>query len=517
MRVRSLQACVTLGVSAAPTCVFLTFSFRDVNRVNQVQRQDLQNAQVTAKQRLQAGLPKPLWDFSTGIVNDILRGELASPLITSVAVWDMDGKLIAAAQRAENGAVESVGIDNGSTLMPQDDPRWLIVPLSHVEGQQSNDVGKVGVRFVEDYVSSGTADAVRRAIFVAVIMNAVLLAAIAYLLDRLVIQPLKQFVRALQDAAQGRLAARVAYTRNDELGGLALNLNQFFQRVTEMVGAVTNACTRLSQTATQTDDTAATLHQQLGIQQQDVSVLHDSARNMEDHTGAVAAKSLAASSAMDTIQNESRSGIERAQFATRSSQSLALAMTKTKTKTNGMMSELGTQVDAIGTILDEITGIAEQTNLLALNAAIEAARAGEQGRGFAIVADEVRTLSHRSRHATERIHEMIGQLQQRANDAITTISSGRTDAQDSANRTADATQSFERISQAIHHAAGLVHDIAQAARAQHNTLSEVETKARSLVASQHESVAASLSTAESGRRLRFLAEELDTTAKQFTV
>lgn len=513
MRVRSLQARVTLGVAAALTCVFLAFSFWDVSRVNQVLKQDLQNAQVAVKQRLQAGLPNPLWDFSTGIVNDILRGELASPLITSVAVWDMDGKLIAAAQRAENGAVESVGIDNGSTLMPQDDPRWLIVPLSHVEGQQSNDVGKVGVRFVEDYVSSGTADAVRRAIFVAVIMNAVLLAAIAYLLDRLVIQPLKQFVRALQDAAQGRLAARVAYTRNDELGGLALNLNQFFQRVTEMVGAVTNACTRLSQTATQTDDTAATLHQQLGIQQQDVSVLHDSARNMEDHTGAVAAKSLAASSAMDTIQNESRSGIERAQFATRSSQSLALAMTKT----NGMMSELGTQVDAIGTILDEITGIAEQTNLLALNAAIEAARAGEQGRGFAIVADEVRTLSHRSRHATERIHEMIGQLQQRANDAITTISSGRTDAQDSANRTADATQSFERISQAIHHAAGLVHDIAQAARAQHNTLSEVETKARSLVASQHESVAASLSTAESGRRLRFLAEELDTTAKQFTV
>ena len=510
---QSLQTRLTLGVAAALTSVLLAFSFWDVSRVTRGLQEDVQRARDAVKQRLQAGLPKPLWDFSTSIVNDILRGELASPLITTVVVWDVDGKPVAAARRADTGAVESIAIDSSSTLLPQDDPRWFIVPLSHLEGQQTNEVGKVGVRFVEDYVVSGTADAIRRAILVAVIMNAVLLGAISFLLNRLVIQPLKLFVHAIQDAAQGRLTARVAYTYSDEIGGLALNLNQFFQRVTEMVGAVTNACMRLTQTATQTDDTAAKLHQQLGTQQQDVSVLHDSARNMENHTGAVADKSLAASSAMDTIQNESHSGIELAQFATRSSQSLALAMAKT----NSMMSELGSQVDAIGTILNEITGIAEQTNLLALNAAIEAARAGEQGRGFAIVADEVRTLSHRSRHATERIHEMIGQLQQRANDAIATISSGRTDARESADRTADATQSFERISQAIQHAAGLVHDIAQAARAQHNTLSEVESKARSLVASQQETVAASLSTAESGRRLRFLAEELDATAKKFTV
>src|SRR5919201_798096 len=111
--------------------------------------------------------------------------------------------------------------------------------------------------------------------------------------------------------------------------------------------------------------------------------------------------------------------------------------------------QLGTKSDAIGGIVDTITGIAEQTNLLALNAAIEAARAGEQGRGFAVVAEEVRKLAEESQHAARSIGSLVGEIQLDTQQAVEVVETGTSQAVESVATVEAARASFERIGASV--------------------------------------------------------------------
>jgi methyl-accepting chemotaxis protein len=79
----------------------------------------------------------------------------------------------------------------------------------------------------------------------------------------------------------------------------------------------------------------------------------------------------------------------------------------------------------VGEFLSVIQEVVEQTNLLSLNASIIAAQAGERGKAFAVVAEEVRSLAHRTSASTKEIEELVRNIQNETAALQRSISLGR--------------------------------------------------------------------------------------------
>ena len=84
----------------------------------------------------------------------------------------------------------------------------------------------------------------------------------------------------------------------------------------------------------------------------------------------------------------------------------------------GVITNLSSKGEEVGTITSVVTELTQKTSLLALNAAIIAAQAGEHGRSFAVVADEVRTLAQEAASSTDQINQVIEEIQKYTRETV---------------------------------------------------------------------------------------------------
>ncbi|MFK4026427.1 methyl-accepting chemotaxis protein [Stutzerimonas balearica] len=292
-----------------------------------------------------------------------------------------------------------------------------ILAFSPVEGLPSVK-WYVGISVDRDKAFASLAS-FRTSAFVATAVAVLFIIALLGMLIRVLMRPLTDMGRAMANIAEGEgdLTRRLAVQSNDEFGQLAGAFNRFVERIhgsirevssaTQQVHEVVNLVLAASNSsmansgeqASRTNSVAAAINE-LGAAAQEI------ARNAADASQQASGASGEADDGRQVVERNIAAMRELSAKISDSCRQIETLNAKT--------------VD-IGHILEVIKGISEQTNLLALNAAIEAARAGEAGRGFAVVADEVRSLAHRTQSSAQEIQQMIEQLQVDARQSVTTM------------------------------------------------------------------------------------------------
>ncbi len=200
-------------------------------------------------------------------------------------------------------------------------------------------------------------------------------------------------------------------------------------------------------------------------------------------------------------------------------------------KTSTIINELEEKSVKIGKIIDTIASISEQTNLLALNAAIESARAGEVGKGFSVVAEEIRKLAEQSQTATKEITEIIDDVQNKTNSAVSVMNENAKEVDTGATVVTIAGTSFHEIlqmireiSEEINEISKSVNDLTLGTKTSVNSVNNIQNistriadESQTISAAAEEQLASVEEIASSSKLLAQMSEDLRNIINQFKI
>jgi methyl-accepting chemotaxis protein len=235
-------------------------------------------------------------------------------------------------------------------------------------------------------------------------------------------------------ADHGDLTLDVRLASEDELGNISKAIHATIFAFKDLVVGLATSIKASSRLSNQLNQVTNKVVNDAESTQQMARNITAAVEQMSETSGEIASSAASTLEASDKLSGEADRSIEVNRQTSTAMEVLSKSMTEVEAKA-GNMEE---QVNAITGILETINSLADQTNLLALNAAIEAARAGEAGRGFAVVADEVRNLAKGSKESSDRISNLLDDLQAASNEVVDAIKGNTLSAQKTLLRTEEA-------------------------------------------------------------------------------
>lgn len=241
-----------------------------------------------------------------------------------------------------------------------------------------------------------------------------------------VIGPVKKATKQVDELVEGircnkgDITKRIHVGSRDEVGRLAIAINDLVAQMQIIIRAITEGCGQMEEkqadiisNVEKVNATADHTMQNLGIMSEGMQLVTGAIDGVQQDTGVL-------DHTVENMLEVAQNGRDYAADIKEKAGKMKATAVESKQEATVVMKEIDTamtesiansrQIHKITELTEEILGIAGTTNLLALNASIEAARAGEAGRGFAVVAEEIRKLADSSRESANNIQEISNRV-----------------------------------------------------------------------------------------------------------
>lgn len=268
---------------------------------------------------------------------------------------------------------------------------------------------------------------------------------LSWLMTRSLTVPITAAVLAARTIASGDLTKSLDTSGADEAAQLLQSMDSMQKTLRETLEHIGRSAEQL---ASSTEEMSAVMSESAqGLQQQnnEVEMAATAVTEMSQAVEEVASNAVTTSTESKAASEMARHG----QVQLTDTLTAIGALTDNVLGASDQARNLAEQTRNISKVLDVIRAVAEQTNLLALNAAIEAARAGEAGRGFAVVADEVRSLAHRTGESTREIESMIDSIQHGTTQTVDALLTSADQARRTQQQAQAANDALSTIAQAV--------------------------------------------------------------------